>query len=410
MGSKLTVHPAVPTMPGSSDPSSLVSLDSYSIYQSHVPHTPNSSFIAIAASATLFNPLFNSTFMDGRFSSLPWGVPYKLPVAVYLPGIGKGAPVQVARVVTRPFGFISGASETKVTMGGELVSVVGGKSVESKRVKDALSGFVERYLAGENSTILVRYDSAPSAPAPDDTALFPPDLIVPVIDNVTVPLTFPGTTSKMELFKNLRIEDMKIRLSSLLKSHDQTDPDDEGDLLCSGRVVGELALPDEFEGLGDAIGVESIWPDVFVYDGDLPHESINVDPSSQLVLGGSATTQSYPPSPVPLNAFGRLHPSSSITASTTHFPRNSTHNSTTLITATFVDAPMWLIPGREDVFRRFVSKIIFGGSNARVRASVRGVSAVEVQLGGWGEIGLEGLPIEGSFMVGRGGISSVEHV
>lgn len=198
---------------------------------------------------------------------------------------------------------------------------------------------------------------------------------------------------------------MKIRLSSLLKSHDQDDPDDEGDLLCSGRVVGEVALPDEFEGLLEAIRVESIWPDVFVYDGDLPRES-HMDTTSQLILS-SATTKSYPPSPVPANAFGRLHPSSSITAFTTHVPRNSTHNATTLITATFIDAPLWLIPGREDVFRRFVSKIIFG-TGAKVRAGVRGISAVQVQLGGWGEIQLEGLPIEGSFFVGRGGVESVD--
>lgn len=192
-------------------------------------------------------------------------------------------------------------------------------------------------------------------------------------------------------------------------SFSDSDEEPEGDLLCSGRVMGELVLPDHFSSLAEVIDVTELMPDVYVYDGGLPTSqlSTSLSPSDQLSFSSTSFSNfasDYPPVPTPATAFARLHPSTYITAITTHIPANSTHNATTLISATFIDAPLFLLPGRSDVFRRFVGKILFGGPNVKVMCGVKGVAGIEVGMKGWGEIGLQGLPIEGEFNVGRSGV------
>jgi len=185
-------------------------------------------------------------------------------------------------------------------------------------------------------------------------------------------------------------------------------------------VVGELVLPGHFDSLGEAIDVRALWPDVFVYDGTLPAEAksarlakrlaiadqIQFSPSGGLALDSDTEAAAYPPNPIPANAFARLNPPEFIPSLTAHTPANATHNATTTISATFVDAPLFLLPGRGEVFRRFVAKLLFGGPNAKVLCGVRGVAAVRVELGGWGAVELGNLPCQGEFNVGRGGVES----
>lgn len=310
---------------------------------------------------------------------------------------GSTEDVLIAQVASEPFSFARGSGKTPLAIQGQLVPT--NSSATPATFTSAISTFLARYMDGKNNTVLIRYD--PSPPPTTDSISLPPPFVAPLLKDVTIPFDFPGSTSQMELFRNLRIEDMKIRLSSFSEGNP------EGDLLCSGKVVGEIVLPDRFASLETAIDVQSILPDVFVYDGDLPSSSLSYDlPSSQLAFSPDPSSDEYPPSPIPATAFARLRPSLSISAVTLHLPANATHNATTLISATFLDAPLFLLPGRGDVFRRFVGKIIFGGPGAKVRAGVRGLTGVGVEVGGWGGVELEGLPIEGSFDVGQGGVES----
>ena len=175
-------------------------------------------------------------------------------------------------------------------------------------------------------------------------------------------------------------------------------------MLFRSKVVGEVVLPERFASLESAIDVRSILPDVFVYDGDLPSFSSFLLPASQLAFSSSAASEAYPPSPIPASAFARLRPSLSIPSHTTHTPANTTHPSTTLISATFLDAPLFLLPGRGEVFRHFVGKIIFGGPGAKVRAGVRGLTGWESRCGGGGRSSWRGCRLRGALMsagVGR---------
>ncbi|GAA5935026.1 hypothetical protein JCM1841_000098 [Sporobolomyces salmonicolor] len=420
----------VPDLPGISDPMSLVSLQSCTAFQTPSPGRPNETVIAMNIRALMKNPLEDAV-RDGRIPAVAWSMPYRLPVSVHLPlppdAVSKDGPTDVtlARVSSAPFSFPLHARTASVACSGHVVPVDNLLAPHDPNegkppLSIALSRFVARYLSGRPNDIFIRYDPAPSSPLPQDPspdAPFPPPFLADLARNQTLKISFPGTNEVPDMFRNLRMEDMRIRLGD----------GDDGDLLASGKVVGEIVLPDAAKSLEEGIDAKSILPDVIVMDGEPPralenkHNDVEaggafsrhdqlafsfVPPSEPINLVNDEDSTEYPPSPLPANAFARMRPTVAIAATTIHTPANSTHNATTIVSATFVDAPLFLLPGRGDVFRRFVAKIVFG--SGKVKASMKGISAVEVGLKGFGEIGLEDVPIEASFMVGRSGVESVE--
>lgn len=420
-------QPTVPTIPGASDPASLVELVDYTLYSSPAPSPayPNSTVVSIRAHANVTNPLASRKVLDGALRELAWGVPWAIPVQVYLPqhsdapaarsGKHASRPLLLATAHTSPLTFASAERSSPLEVLGQLVApIANATEVEAAKAREglsrALSGFLERYLGGQNNTILVRYDPAPSLAA---TAMpTPPKFVESLMRDVTIPLTFPGTSSPLALFKNLRIDGMKIKLASFAPLASFLASDDEDpteDFLCSGTVVGEITLPEMMSDLAAELFITGIKPDVLVYDGEPPLDRQRPPPRTavdQLAFleEDTAGANEYPPSPLPATAFARLRPLSFIAATTTHYPANETHPALTILTATFVDAPLFLLEKRGEVFRRFMGRIIFGGPNARVRTGVRGESSAAATLGGLGDVQLDGLPIEGAFWVGGRGL------
>ena len=415
-----------------------------------------------------------SPITSGPFANFAWEVPFRLPFTISIPvptafreADSKSADtpsdntapppphvpltdVLLAKVSVEPFGFAHGQHKATLRLEGELVRAGGGARGDDgvDQLKLALSRFAARYMAGQANTVLVRYDDHPDpVPGRNDTAgvppaPFPPPFVARLARGATVPLSFPGSAGGgQDVFKNLRIEDMKIKLNSAVRFAKQAaglagagggldEPDEpEGDLLCSGRVVGELSLPVQFLELSEAVDVTAILPDVLVYDGDLPKQAED-DPAPDAADNGLAALRhpdqlafipaaafpradtanplhlpaseadrapAYPPSPIPRTAFARLHPAARIPAKTTHVPGNATAPARTFVSATFTDTPLFILDDRMGVFQHFVGQILFG---REARAGVRGVSGADLGLGGWGEVRLEGLPLEAEFNVG----------
>jgi hypothetical protein len=415
------VVPDLPAPP--KDPMELVDLVSYSAFESPSPTHPNQTVIAMDVRGLMKDPLADAV-KHGRIPAVSWGMPFRLPLSISIPlppvedfARDRDEPTEVtlARISTAPFSFPLHAKSAPVAVSGRVVPAgnllknrpSGGKPPLSR----ALSRFVARYLSGKPNDVLIRYDTSPEPPLPSDPspdAPFPPKFVSDLASNYTFVFKLPGTNEVPDVFHNLRMEDMKIKLGG-------GGDGPEGDLLASGRVVGEVVLPEAAKALEDAINARRIQPDVLVYDGELPRfddlysESFSDSRHDQFSLGrggGEIDEQAdYPPNPFPANAFARMKMVESMPAETIHIPANSTHNATTIVSATFVDAPLFLLPGRSDVLRRFIGKIVFSG---KAKASMKGISAVELALGGFGEIGLEDIPIEASFMVGRSGVGSID--
>ncbi|KPV78037.1 uncharacterized protein RHOBADRAFT_50558 [Rhodotorula graminis WP1] len=456
----------IPDMPIPDDPDKLANVTSISVFETASPAHPNTTVIAFAASALVANPLLDAIH-DGRLPAIAFGMPFRVPVSIHLPlpplPQGQRSPhdpheIALAKVAMAPISFPLGSESAQLDVSGHLVPAGNltpsaptpppptslDLSSSSRRqttrkaepqppLSRALSRFVARYLAGRDNDVFVRYDAHPEPPLSDDPspdAPFPPAFVADLVRGKELHVRVPGTNETPELFRDLRMEDMRIKLGG---------GDTDADLLASGKVVGEVVMPDIAAKLAAGLDAQWIWPDVLVYDGDLPRraqQAALVDaPSSSLAkraqlafvdssapssafgvshsgdddeldaLGGSDPAD-YPPSPVPANAFARMRPSSAMAAETIHTPANATHNATTFVVATFVDAPLYLLPGRGDVLRRFVAKIIFGGSGNKVKASMAGITSVRIALSGFGEVELEEIPIEASFMVGRGGIEN----
>ena len=443
--------------------------------------SPEETVIAFAVSALLQNPL-REAIKSGRIPPVAWSMPFRLPIEISLPlppapvvvstplhqgeggggGGGEEPEIALARVSLAPFGFGEMDRQAELSLTGYVVPAgnLTPSNPPSPPTRDpsehehsttttttttapqaplsrALSRFVARYLSGRSNDVFIRYDSSgkgphhssppptiPSDPAKD--APLPPRFVADLVRDQVMKVSVPGTNETPELFKDLRMEDMKVKLGGR-----GGDGNDDADLLASGRVVGEVVLPEMAQGLAEGIDAKWIWPDVLVYEGDLPRsivpaaaavdsDAVAMSPttmeevsSSQVVLGaGLATTAppdddndddddddddsvtQYPPSPIPATAFARMRPSSSMTAETIHLPANGTHAARTLVSAHFVDAPLYLLPGRGDVLRRFVGKIIFGG---KATASMKGLTSVRIGLSGFGEVELVEIPIEASF-------------
>lgn len=204
-----------------SDPSSLVVLDHYSV----IGGGTNDSRVALFASANLTNPLLNSPLFNGLLSSLALSFPYSIPVEIYLPLIDSNTllptDILLARVSTSPFSFAKDQSTASITVTGELVNHSNSTQVEKSQVSAALSSFLAKFLDGDENEIHIKYDTTPG-PSPRHNL---PPFVTPLMNNVTLPLKFPGSTSGMQLFKNLEIADMKIRLSSQTASFDDPNPE-----------------------------------------------------------------------------------------------------------------------------------------------------------------------------------------
>ncbi|KAK4048488.1 hypothetical protein OIO90_005819 [Microbotryomycetes sp. JL221] len=467
----------LPDMPETSDPASLVSVHSIDVKERRLPalepqfnNLKGSKVLGVTVDASVKNPLID-LIRKGKMTPIAIRMPFQVPVAIRLPlesGHFRSDEKQrndavVARLVVQPFAFDKNAQDARVIIVGHLVPppTLTSPSIEDDQDSQtsfdkALSRFFARYLRGKSNKVVVSYD----ANSPDlDTSTaksrqtLPPTLLRNVLKDFKPVVNVPGSQENLQLFKDLKIQDMKIKLAGMVKSplrmagfglDRNFDGEEEGDLLCSGKVVGQINLPKQFQSLSSLLNVEEIWPDVYVYDGALPdtsQQSVKQDglllskriynEQQQQVLFADRhpevetthdlkddqlpivrvklehddtdeedTTSSYPPRPVPATAFARLHPSTSIMASTTYDPINKT----TTVSAIFENAPLYLLPGRSDVFRRFVGKIILGGPGSKTKAGVRGVSQVGIALNSWGQVKVEGMPVEGEFMVGAGGV------
>lgn len=339
--------PTVPRLPGLPSPgrplnlSALVNLREYSFRTATSPRS-----LVISARATLpnFLPEFNTT------------LPFVMPFAISLPPDDK-----MAEVITEPIDFGGSADKIELRMTGEVTANL--KDTDTVNSTSSLSKFLQNYLHGRDSPIVVRGLSVLPSLAPQ-SASPPPAWLLCTLPSLSLPLTFPGPRPPPKIIQSVTIE--RMRLSEA-----------RGKMRASGTVVAEVELPAGMEGVD--LDVVAVMPDVLVFDGPAP----DLDDDEE---------------EIPAKAFGRIHPTEFL-PSTTSPSGNPLHPHRLIVRAPLSNVPLDVLPGRDGVLSDFVSKVVFKGG---AQAGIKGTASVRLKVVGVdGRVRLDDLPVRGEFWVGR---------
>ena len=241
----------------------------------------------------------------------------------------------------------------------------------SAGLADAISAFVASYLSYRPSPISI---STPLYPSLEVTADFPPP------------------SQRLELIKDVKIEDMSIHpgiQSAFLRNPGGEIYSDDSirvmgmGILASAIVHARVVLP---RGIDVDVRVTRLWVDCFVFDGKVPPESAAIQMNlSHVTFAPSAVAPSSSddepplpeplplPTPLPVRAFGRITPTTWLNATSSaavHLydsddlddSAGKLGNGTgtdVFVTAQVVDVPLEVLPGRQGDLSRFVTKVLF---------------------------------------------------
>ncbi|KAI6041510.1 hypothetical protein EDC04DRAFT_2983327 [Pisolithus marmoratus] len=277
-----------------------------------------------------------------------------LPFIISILGAGNSTLIPIASVHTEPFSLTH--PTISILISGHVLPL----SPEASR---PLSNFVSRYLSLQHNPI---------------------SIVSPLFPSLIVNAEFPPPDTRPEILRNVTIRNMKVK------------PDSTGNgLLASGQVFARLVLP---KGMNFTMDVRRVFPNILVFDGDVP-ESAN----AATFRNGSCTSL---PDPLPPRAFGHICPEEWLTAAST-YDGSEDGGSAFLVTASLVDVPIQVLPGREQEFSNFVSKVIFSTRGAL--AGLQGIAGVSVHIvslpveggGEDSEFILDGLPVRGIVRIGK---------
>lgn len=303
--SKDTV-PRLPGLPhpgeGLPDSSRFVSLDSFLIKSAY-------DTLTISANATLTNPI--ETALNATVPSLPF--------VVYLPPNGTAPPVPLAHVQSPSFALLHGT--TTISLTGAVLPL-------PRNASHSLSQFLGAYVSARDADILL------------ETTLLP---------GVHIPTKFPAPRPAPQILRDVEVKDMKVK------------PAGQG-MVASGTVLARVVLP---PGIEVGIDVLQVFPDVLVYDGEVPETLVPPVPNPKLrVLNfplddGDRDVPPQPPLPDPLpeHAFAHIRPEAWLPALSEPGERGPGEGTVVNVSANIVDVPLEVLPGREREFSNFVSKV-----------------------------------------------------
>lgn len=286
--------PGIPA-PGRNFPfpsvSKLVTLTSFRI-------TSESDTLSLHGTATAINPVP----YDLDFSSP------SLPFDVSIESTDSTSPaIRIASVSTIPF---------SLTRPNVTLSLQGNVSGISPAAFPALSNFVSRYLSGQPNNVLVE---------------------TPLVPSLRAEAIFPGPNPRPEILRNVTIKDLKIKPTGSV-------------FLASGIVRAQVVLP---KGIDVGLDVFRVFPDVLIFDGEVPSSLLQVDYTST-----GLPPETPLPDPLPKNAFGHIRPEDWLPSQSDPIePEDSDDGRIYAVSAKVVDVPLEVLPGRQKEFSSFVRKV-----------------------------------------------------
>ncbi|KZT26021.1 hypothetical protein NEOLEDRAFT_1113285 [Neolentinus lepideus HHB14362 ss-1] len=285
-----------------------------------------------------------ATFVNPVPPNIHFAAP-ELPFIISL--LNESIALPVASIHTNPFNL----THPNITL-----SLFGSVLPLPSTVTPVLSSFLSRYLSGQSN---------------------PVQIASLLLSDLSVDTFFPAPHPKPQILRDVTIRDMKIMPSG---------PGGNA-IAASGTVFARAVLP---KGMDVSLSVNRVWPDVLVYDGEVP----DVREDGEL----------------PEGAFAHIKPEDWL-LSESHEEAPGEEGAVFAVTARIEDVPLEVLPGREKEFSHFVSKVIWGPSGAL--AGVQGVAAVAVKVHGLpfsngteqdSEMELTDLPFRGRVRIGKKGL------
>jgi len=355
--------------------------------------SPNLLIVARASLPHPFPSLASRLDIGEGFSNLPFTVSLPLPPGV-APNIANGLSdsIPVVTVLASPE---FNATHIRIHLSGHVLPLS-----NSTYLPGAISVFVNNYLSYRPSPIAI---SSPLYPLMEINANFPPP------------------SHKLEILRNVKIEDMNIHPGPLVANLPSFGMP-MMDILASAKVHAQVVLP---EGIHIDLTVKRLWVDCLIYDGEVPPDLFSINSFSFPTPTKSFKKLDDPPLPEPLPlptplpplAFGRITPRAWLNATSSSHPIREQPDDirvedgrSVYVKADVVDVPLAVLPGRQNELTKFVTKVLF--STDPVVAGVRGIAAVGVTVPGLtssssgnpriegSELILTGLPFEGNVNVG----------
>ncbi|KAG6895600.1 hypothetical protein C0992_000447 [Termitomyces sp. T32_za158] len=280
--------PPIPGLPAPGDKDSLPSVhDLVTLTTFHIASTSNN--LNIRAFATVINPVppkVNTTAPS-------------IPFIVSLPYTNSSRPpIPVASVST---------TSSVLTHPNITLEILGTVLPLSNNAVPVLSSFLSQYLSGQPNTILIS---------------------TPLISNLTIQTSFPPPNPPPRILRNVTIKDMKIKPGTTF--------------LASGTIFACIVLP---KGIDVDLFVSRVFPDVLVFDGDVPDTN------------GPQPIPPPLPDPLPEGAFGRIRANNWLKAISARNTSDEEEGASYVVTAKIVDVPIEVLPGRQKEFSNFVGKV-----------------------------------------------------
>ncbi|KAG8216010.1 hypothetical protein J3R82DRAFT_8003 [Butyriboletus roseoflavus] len=287
-----------------------------------------------------------ASFIDPAPPGFEMAVP-ALPFVVSLPTRNSDTITPIASAQTQPFTLTH--PNTTLFISGKVLPL-------PSTAIEALSLFASRYLSLQRNPISF------------SSALLP---------SLVINTEFPSPATKPKVLRDVTIRNMKVKPYG-------------SEFLASGEVFGLIVLP---KGMNFQMDVKQIMPDILIFDGDVD--------DSLPPLGALGNVPSRLPQPLPPRAFGHILPDDWLDAESVYDGTDG-EGSIFNISASIIDVPIQVLPGRQKEFSNFVRKVVFGSDGAT--AGLQGTVDVEVDIiglpfhnGDGDEVGfqLKGLPLRG---------------
>ena len=165
-------------------------------------------------------------------------------------------------------------------------------------------------------------------------------------------MELPAPNPKPQVLRDVTIRDMKINPFG-------------SNFLASGVVEGKIVLP---KGINIDLEVSNIFPDVLIFDGELPGNVrfLEPGPTTQRHHRNDSDIHLPPPppepplpSPLPSHAFARVRPDDWLPSLSARIepPEGENAGPTYVLSAKVVDIPLEVLPGRQKEFSNFVTKV-----------------------------------------------------